>query len=60
MVDNTLTGEQYLLYQCGTAAPGANLAGGKTFQIPLTSVSVPDTVPYAFLVRWTPATCYLN
>ena len=48
-VSNTLVNDTYLLYQCGTAPPVvAN--GGNLFEIPLTSVSVPDTVPYAFLV----------
>lgn len=41
-----------MLYQCGGRRPSANaLPGAKVFQIPLTSVTVPDTVPYAFLVR---------
>lgn len=51
IVNNSQAGEEYLLYQCGTAKPAVNLLGGKIFQIPLTRVAVPDTVPYAFLVR---------
>ena len=41
-----------MLYQCGTAKPTLNVLGGKVFQIPLIRVAVPDTVPYAFLVRY--------
>ncbi len=49
---NTYTNETYVLYQCGSRRPSASVApGARIFQIPLTSVSVPDTVPYAFLVR---------
>lgn len=51
IVSNNLTGEEYVLYQCGTAKPTLNVLGGKVFEIPLTRVAVPDTVPYAFLVR---------
>lgn len=48
---NTYTNESYVLYQCGGTRPSANaVPGAKLFQIPLTSVTVPDTVPYAFLV----------
>lgn len=41
-----------MLYQCGTAAPAAESLpeGAKLFQIPLVSVSVPETVPYAAMV----------
>jgi hypothetical protein len=50
-VTNTFTNETYVLYQCGSSRPsGSVTAGAKVFEIPLTSVSVPDTVPYAFLV----------
>lgn len=48
-VSNTLVNDTYLLYQCGTTPPAVQ-NGGNLFEIPLTSVSVPDTVPYAFLV----------
>ncbi len=51
VVTNTYTNETYVLYQCGTRRPSGSVTrGAKVFQIPLTSVSVPDTVPYAFLV----------
>ena len=49
-VTNKLVNDTYLLYQCGTTPPAVQ-NGGNLFEIPLTSVSVPDTVPYAFLVR---------
>jgi hypothetical protein len=46
--------ETYVRYRGGGTRPSANaVAGAKVFSIPLTSVSVPDTVPYAFLVRQT-------
>jgi hypothetical protein len=52
VVTNTYANETYVLYQCGGTRPSANaVPGAKIFAIPLTSVSVPDTVPYAFLVR---------
>jgi hypothetical protein len=51
-VNNTIAGEVYVLYQCGADAPPAASfpEGTKFFNIPLTSVSAPETVPYAFLV----------
>ena len=49
-VTNTLVNNTYLLYQCGTLPPAGLNGAPNAFQIPLTSVSVPDTVPYAFLV----------
>ena len=58
IVSNAVAGEEYLLYQCGTAKPAVNVVGGKVFQIPLTRVAVPDTVPYAFLVRPMPPLCW--
>lgn len=41
-----------MLYQCGTGRPPADVVpeGSKFFQIPLTSVSVIETVPYAYMV----------
>ena len=55
VVTNLYANETYVLYQCGGTRPSANaVAGAKVFSIPLTSVSVPDTVPYAFLVRRQP------
>lgn len=47
---NSLVNDTYLLYQCGTARPAGENDASNVFQIPLTSVSVPDTIPYAFLV----------
>ncbi|KAI3437818.1 hypothetical protein D9Q98_000265 [Chlorella vulgaris] len=51
VVNNTIAGEVYVLYQCGADAPPAASfpEGTKFFNIPLTSVSAPETVPYAFL-----------
>jgi len=49
-VTNSLVNNTYLLYQCGTLPPAGLNGAPNAFQIPLTSVSVPDTVPYAFLV----------
>lgn len=51
IVTNKIANETYVLYQCGTAPPSADTipAGAKVFQIPLTSISAPETVPYAFL-----------
>ncbi|KAK9815804.1 hypothetical protein WJX72_009772 [[Myrmecia] bisecta] len=53
VVTNSKVNETYVLYQCGTAAPSSSLFSNTTkfFEIPLTSVSVPETVPLAFLVR---------
>mmetsp|Transcript_1782 Transcript_1782/g.5178 ORF Transcript_1782/g.5178 Transcript_1782/m.5178 type:complete len:532 (+) Transcript_1782:252-1847(+) len=49
-VTNTLTNETYILYQCGGTPPsGSATQGARLFQIPLTSLTLPDTVPYAFL-----------
>ncbi len=52
IVNNTEAGEVYVLYQCGTPPPDKNSipAGAKVFSIPLTSVVVPDTTAYAFVV----------
>lgn len=59
MVTNSIAGETYVLSQCGVAPPDAASfpAGTKFFTVPLTSLSAPETVPYAFLVsersrRW--------
>jgi hypothetical protein len=51
IVTNKIANETYVLYQCGTPPPAADVipAGAKVFQIPLTSISAPETVPYAFL-----------
>lgn len=53
VVTNLYVNETYVLYQCGTARPSADMVptGSKFFEIPLTSVSVIETVPYAYLVR---------
>jgi hypothetical protein len=53
VVNNTIADEVYVLYQCGAGAPprAAFPEGTKFFQVPLTSISAPETVPYAFLVR---------
>ena len=53
IVTNSEVNETYVLYQCGLAAPSNALLppGSKVFSIPLTSVSVADTVPLAFIVR---------
>lgn len=53
VVNNTIAGEVYVLYQCG-ASPPARTAfpeGTGFFQVPLTSISAPETVPYAFLAN---------
>jgi hypothetical protein len=52
VVNNTIAGEVYVLYQCGAAVPAADQLpeGAKLFEVPLTSVSAPETVPYAFVV----------
>lgn len=51
IVKNLYVNETYVLYQCGTTPPASDLvpAGSKFFQIPLTSVTVVETVPYAYL-----------
>lgn len=52
MVNNTIAGEVYVLYQCGADAPPRSdfPVGTKFFLVPLTSLSAPETVPYAFVV----------
>ena len=52
VVINTYVNETYVLYQCGAPAPpkSAFPASTKIFEIPLTAVSVTDTVPFAFIV----------
>lgn len=53
-VTNTAVNETYILYQCGGTPPSGKITAGKrVFSVPLSSVMVPDTVPYAFLVRHT-------
>ena len=51
VLTNNIAGETYVLYQCGTPPPAANTVpqGAKFFEIPLTSLSAPETVPYAFV-----------
>ena len=51
VVTNKIANETYVLYQCGTSPPPAAdiPQGAKVFQIPLTSISAPETVPYTFL-----------
>lgn len=51
VVKNNIADETYVLYQCGTPVPAADAvpAGSKFFEIPLTSLSAPETVPYAFV-----------
>lgn len=51
IVTNKIANETYVLYQCGTSPPAADAIpeGAKVFQIPLTSISAPETVPYTFL-----------
>ncbi|DBA71969.1 hypothetical protein WJX79_005778 [Trebouxia sp. C0005] len=51
IVTNLYVNETYVLYQCGTTPPTADMvpAGSKFFQIPLTSVTVVETIPYAYL-----------
>jgi hypothetical protein len=51
VVTNSIADEVYVLYQCGRQPP-ATLFPNDThfFQIPLTSLSAPETVPYAFVV----------
>lgn len=54
IVTNLFVNETYVLYQCGTPLPSADLVpvGSKFFEIPLTSVTVLETVPYAYLVSF--------
>lgn len=51
VVSNHIANETYVLYQCETPAPSANLfpVDTKFFKIPLVSISAPETVPFAFL-----------
>ncbi|KAL3130726.1 hypothetical protein ABBQ38_000073 [Trebouxia sp. C0009 RCD-2024] len=51
VVTNLYVNETYILYQCGTARPTIDVvpAGSKFFEIPLTSVTVLDDTPYAYL-----------
>lgn len=51
VVKNNIADETYVLYQCGTPPPATDAvpAGSKFFEIPLTSLSAPETVPYAFV-----------
>lgn len=53
VVENTVSNKTYVLYVCGTDKPGVGAPGVSEdvmfFQIPLTSVSVPETVPFAYL-----------
>jgi len=51
VVHNSIANETYVLSQCDLARPTAFdfPSGTKFFTVPLTSVSVPETVPYAFL-----------
>lgn len=53
VVTNNIEGETYVLTHCGVAPPPAAdfPAGTKFFTVPLVSVSVPTTVPFALLVR---------
>jgi hypothetical protein len=50
LVTNLVTSEVYVLYQCGTPKPTVP-PGARAFEIPLRSVSVPDTTALAFMVR---------
>ena len=52
IVTNLYVDETYILYQCGTAPPAADLvpSGSKFFEIPLTSVALVETIPFAYLV----------
>lgn len=51
IVKNSIANQTYVLLQCGAPEPRLDTIppGATVFQVPLTSVSVPDTVPYAFL-----------
>lgn len=61
VVTNNIVGETYVLTHCGVAPPPAAdfPAGTKFFTVPLVSVSVPTTVPYALLVRVRVPACSL-
>lgn len=50
---NQRVGETYVLTPCGVAPPPADgfPQGTKFFTVPLTALSAPETVPYAFVVR---------
>jgi hypothetical protein len=53
VVTNGVSNQTYVLYVCGSDRPSADAPGipdgAKFFQIPLTSISVSETVPYAYL-----------
>lgn len=51
VVTNNIVNETYVLYQCGAQLPTTSQfpKGTKFFEIPLTKVSAPETVPYAFI-----------
>ena len=51
IVKNNIANETYVLYPCGALPPSEESipAGAKKIQIPLTSLSAPETVPYAFV-----------
>ena len=53
VVTNSIAGETYVLSQCGAQVPPASQfpEGTKFFTVPLVSLSAPETVPYAFVVR---------
>ena len=53
VVTNSIAGETYVLSQCGAQVPPASQfpEGTKFYTVPLASLSAPDTVPYAFIVR---------
>lgn len=49
VVNNTISGNLYVLYQCGVSPPKDVPEGAKVFQVPVTAVSVPDTTSFAFV-----------
>ncbi|KAL4424905.1 hypothetical protein ABPG77_002128 [Micractinium sp. CCAP 211/92] len=51
VVENHKVNETYVLFQCGAPTPDftAFPEGAKFFQVPLLSISAPETVPYAFV-----------
>lgn len=49
VVNNTIAGEVYVLYQCGSQPPKEVPQGAKVFAVPLTAVATPDTTAFAFL-----------
>ncbi|KAL6767340.1 FAP24 [Auxenochlorella protothecoides x Auxenochlorella symbiontica] len=50
VLNNTLAGEAYTLTQCGVSVAANELpSDARPFSIPLISLSLPETVPYAFL-----------